>query len=449
MTPTEFLVVAALAAVALAASVVLLARGAGRGVPGCGAGSGCDAVTSSRWGRIGRVPVALLGAIAYAVVIGSALAAMWGPQDSHDGAVALLTASIALAVAAAAWFLLIQLLVLRRFCVYCTIAQVSILAAGSIVTPVVAPVVAGGVAWNDPMARAAAIGVGVAAVMVFLQLFIRPRLYEFAPAEKVISEPMHISPIPPAPPPPPAPAVATAPGAPADPPSVERRSRQVVLLGGRLRFDAALLPLVGSLDAKYIFADVVDYTCEQCRQLHTMMDQALSSFGGDVAMTIFLAPLEQACNDQVVARDPRHDGACDYTRLALAVWTLATPRQFVEFHRWMLQGLRPPALADARRRAAELLGDGALTEALHGARVAQQLKDHLTVYRLTGAGHLPKLLMTTGMLWGQASSPQKLVELIRHEMGAASPAPAPAAKPQTPKSVFSGQRIDQSPGSGG
>jgi hypothetical protein len=121
----------------------------------------------------------------------------------------------------------------------------------------------------------------------------------------------------------------------------------------------------------------------------------------------------------------------------------------------MLQGERPPALADAKRRAAELIGRQTVEAALRDPRVEQQLKDHLTIYRLTGAGHLPKLLMTTGMLWGQVSSAQKLVELIRQEMNGspAAPAPGPAPAPKPPSaaagSVFSGRRIDDSPSSGG
>src|SRR5439155_18997534 len=133
--------------------------------------------------------------------------------------------------------------------------------------------------------------------------------------------------------------------------------------------------------------------------------------------------------------DPRYVNACAYARLALCVWE-ARPADFVKYHRWLMAGPRAPALDEARRRAAEIVGGAeALDAALVAPRVQQQLADALSIFRLTNTGPLPRLLLPSGILWGSGGSAEKLVSLLRREL--ASPSPVPAAK-----GIFSADRID-------
>jgi uncharacterized membrane protein len=419
------------AAVALAASLLLVARGFGKRLPGCSPGSGCDQVATSRWAKIGSIPVAVPGAVVYAVMLASAVASAIRPAPLP---LALLIASTTAAALVAMWFVFIQLLVIRRACVYCMIAQAAALIAGAVLIHH---------AWDHP--NAALVGVAAAGGFLLAQLLIAPKMHRFepspAPAPLLVppetpvserSEEPDLTVQPPAPPPPPAPTTAT----PAPPAAhAPRPPRQVALLGGRLRFDANLFPVLGSPDANHLIADVMDYTCEHCRSFHPMLEAALRAMNGEVGVIVIPAPLERACNRFVPADDPRYANACTYARLALAVAQQGGLEPFAAFHRWLLEGSAVPSVDAARQKAAGLIGAPPADDA---PAVRAQLNDAVEIYRLTGTGPSPRLLLPTGILWGQVSSPQKLVDLLRQQLPAPSPPAAPAAPPTPARSVFHG-----------
>jgi hypothetical protein len=174
-----------------------------------------------------------------------------------------------------------------------------------------------------------------------------------------------------------------------------------------------------------------------------MLERAIESFHGELAVLVFCAPMERACNPHIDRDDPRYLGACRYARLALAVWE-ADPHRFAEFHRWLLRGPRVPRYEDARQRADECVGTQAIEQALAGTGVQQQLDEALTIFRLTGA-QVPRLLLPTGMLKGGSNSEQHLITLLRTQLEnaattlAAAPRiiPAPAGT-----SAFSSKPID-------
>jgi uncharacterized membrane protein len=90
----------------------------GSTLPGCGGGSGCDAVTRSRWARFGPIPVAAVGAALYALMILVAISI--SISASSEFLIVAWRLMVALAVVTAfagLWFSAIQLFVLRRFCV--------------------------------------------------------------------------------------------------------------------------------------------------------------------------------------------------------------------------------------------------------------------------------------------------------------------------------------------
>src|SRR5436309_849371 len=111
---------------ACALSVYLLLRSfSAAALPGCGAGGGCDAVLSSRWSKVGPVPVTGPGALLYLVLSISALV-------GANPVLGVSSLSI-IAVGAALWFMLLQAIVVRRFCPYCTLAHLCGLAGGVVV----------------------------------------------------------------------------------------------------------------------------------------------------------------------------------------------------------------------------------------------------------------------------------------------------------------------------
>jgi hypothetical protein len=349
------------------------------------------------------------------------------------------------AAGAAVWYLLLQLLVLRRFCFYCVLAHLGALTAAALLALIVAPEIT---RWDDPPALAAIGSLGAVLVLILLQLLIRPRLHRIAPPEEVMPEAVELdaptaepeevemdeqtveveepgpdwSPDgavipepPPPPPPPPAAEVEVPPPPQVRPAPVIRPPRQITLLGGRLHFDSAVFPILGPPDAKFLIATMMDYTCEFCRRLHPMLDEAIAAFNGQLATLMVFAPLEPACNPLVEEFEPKHINACAYARLALAVATI-DESQFVPFHRWLFEGEQPPTIDQAEARAAEWIGEQALRDAITGERVKQRLNDGLTLYKITGKGPLPRVLLPTGVLMGEVSDTNYLVTLLRGEL---------------------------------
>jgi len=107
---------AVLLATALSISLYLAWQStAGNVIPGCGPQSGCNQILSSRWSIVGGVPVSLLGAGTYAVLLLSVLLgaprALWRHRLERGMAF--------LVVAGALWFTVVQAVILRAFCPWC------------------------------------------------------------------------------------------------------------------------------------------------------------------------------------------------------------------------------------------------------------------------------------------------------------------------------------------
>src|SRR3984957_20050048 len=114
-----------------------------RGLPGCGAGSGCDAVTRSRWARWCGVPVAGPAALLYLVLLaGFSYLSFSPPGQFRDMVRTALFPAAPLLAAAAAWFIGLQAIGIRRFCFYCLVRQVlgSAIARGGVVALVLGQV---------------------------------------------------------------------------------------------------------------------------------------------------------------------------------------------------------------------------------------------------------------------------------------------------------------------
>jgi thiol-disulfide isomerase/thioredoxin len=284
-------------------------------------------------------------------------------------------------------------------------------------------------------------GIAAATALIMAQLLIRPRLYRIEPPRQAIEEHVEIKSEPQAQPPPVSPGSVIAESSP--PISPPRPPRQVALLGGRLHFKSDVFPMIGLMDAPYLIAAVLDYTCEHCRELHPMLHQAMETFDGQLAVLAIHAPLERACNPAVEFFHPLHVNACAYSRLAMAVWH-CEPAKFVSYHNWLFTGPRPLALETARQKAIELVGETPLAQALDSPRLQRHLADGLTVYRVTQAGPLPKLLLPGGLFIGQITSADKLLAVLREQLQSGPTASAPSAATTAsapPRSPFSQDRI--------
>src|SRR5262249_48610012 len=84
---------------------------------GCGPGSGCEQVLASRWGGIGPIPTGALAGAAYAALL-ACLAAARKPRSTARAWAVAAVISVGI-LAAAAWFVVLQLAVIRAICPYC------------------------------------------------------------------------------------------------------------------------------------------------------------------------------------------------------------------------------------------------------------------------------------------------------------------------------------------
>ncbi len=337
-----------------------------RGAIGCGGNLvDCDAVLSSRWSSWLGLPVAVPAAVMYVVIL--ALVCRFGWSLSSPGrARSLLAALTLIAAAAAVWFIALQVGVIGAFCPFCTAVHLCGLALA-------------GYAWfimEPAPKRQRWIAGGIAGLM--LAVLIAGQL-AYAP-------PTH------------------------------RLMRYTV--GNReLAIDVDAEPIAGSPAAAHVLVKVFDYTCSHCRTLHHDLEKVLPLYGNRVAVVLLPMPLNRRCNPYVFGTAPVHEPACDMARLALAVWHVA-PEKFLDFHHWLLAGDAAPSLGDARRKAAELLGDQPLAAALAGDAVENHLQRNVEIYGRLGGGPIPKLLIDPQtILVGPPESPAVLIDALDQTLG--------------------------------
>lgn len=94
-----------------------------RGVPiTCSVFSGCEKVTTSRYATIGPVPVALLGLIYYMIIFLGIIAFI---NTGRREIIYALSWFTTIGFLASAWFIYLQLFVIKAICPYCVISAVT------------------------------------------------------------------------------------------------------------------------------------------------------------------------------------------------------------------------------------------------------------------------------------------------------------------------------------
>ena len=199
------------------------------------------------------------------------------------------------------------------------------------------------------------------------------------------------------------------------------------LLDGRLKITANAFPLLGPTDAPHVVADMLDYTCDHCRELHHWLSQARRHFNDRLAVLAIPMPMDSTCNPHIQFQNPKHVNACTYARYALAVWH-ADRSRFEEYHEWLYAPAKAPHLEDARGQAERLVGPQVFATALADPAVETKIQNAIGIYKFLGAGQIPKLVMNRGVLVGQIPSLQRLIQVLEDD---ARPAPTPQPQPQT------------------
>jgi uncharacterized membrane protein/protein-disulfide isomerase len=371
-SPTRnLLLIRILAAVSAVVSTYLLVTSLRGGiVAGCGPASGCEDVLASRWAYWLGLPVSGPALLIYATMF---VATFWATPDrsppTRQRAMTLLSIAALVVVAAALWFVTLQIFVVRHFCPYCLVAHGAATGAAILV-----------LRSRPRPSRVAAIGAALGAAALLAGHWInRPATHEVAVQARSAPEP-----------------AAAKVGQPGQP-------RELEILGGLFKINVDEVPLIGRRDAPAVMVSLLDYTCPHCRQMHGLLLEAERAHRGKLAIATLPMPLDAACNKLIARTSPQHENACQYARLGLAVWR-ADPSKMDRFNDWLFEPAVPPGMASALGFAQEIVGDEALGRAMNDPWVEKQLAQDIAIYETTykrfGKGAMPLLIIGDNIVFG-------------------------------------------------
>lgn len=367
---------------------------------GCGSGSGCASVLSSRWSSVLGIPVGGVAEVIYlAVFVGSFLIK---PSQSalhrRIGWMILLGAATAI-TGAAVWFTGLQLVVLKAICPWCMADHglglvLSILIFAQSRTSMQSTVI-DEPEKDSPVTQQSRslflppVCAGIAAIVLLAGSQI---LFEGKTGRTIRL--------------PPGKNADTGPGP----------ERQISVIDGKFQLAAHEQPVLGSPDSPKLLIVLFDYCCPHCRATHGYLIRAFPGFRGQLSVLLLPMPMDHKCNKTLTETEPRFEHACELARLALAVWR-AKPDQFYQFDTWLFESDLPRDPTAARREAEELVGAAALQLALNDAWIDKQIAANVQAYADSGADRIP-VMMSPGFssIVGRPESEEELLKTLQDEL---------------------------------
>jgi uncharacterized membrane protein len=328
-----------------------------RPVAGCGGASGCAAVLASPWAYWLGVPVSLPAlAVHLAAVL---LLGFTGSSRLTRRALAIIFFAV---LGASLWFLGIQVLVLGKYCVFClTVHALGFLSALLWLTAESQ--------WRDSRA----LGAALAGLVVF-------------GGGQVLW--------------------------PTDLVAVKRATPSVAVVGQPTDFmalagdvAAADIPVLGDPAAPRMACLLFDFTCLNCRKSHHLAEAWVAGQGGRVALALFPVALCPDCNRYVANTLPEHKDACQYARLALALWRF-DPAVFRRFCQAFLgpEPTAPPVNKAQDWAAAQVGGAEMLRQLLEQPELNRRLATNADFFaacvRATERLDMPKLVTSRAITSG-------------------------------------------------
>jgi hypothetical protein len=193
----------------------------------------------------------------------------------------------------------------------------------------------------------------------------------------------------------------------------------IVLHKGRFKLNAAELPLIGPANAKAILVGLFDTTCHHCRETRRVVKKAIERASGRLAIISLPMPLDKECNHLVTRTTKEHAHACEYGALALGVFR-AKPSAFPQFEDWLFEPVEPPSIEQARNKAMELVGVQALSRAMQDPWIGERLVLNIELYEANahasgGDTRLPQIVIGDTLIQGTIATPDDLFQLLaRH-----------------------------------
>jgi len=357
---------------------------AGGPMIGCGGGSPCEQVLSSRWSAIaGIIPVSGLAAGVYLAMLVASL--FIGP--SSEAPLRRLAWSVMLILAgsiagSAIWFTILQKWVIGDFCAYCMTAHVTgLLLAALVIWRAIKYLPDQNISPLAVLVRVL-IGLFIAGLLVISQVIFTSRtVYNDGESEETVTA-----------------------------------------------IDYNKVPMVGVSDAPYVVSLLFDYQCTHCQKLHFMLAEAISRYSGKLAFALCPAPLNTQCNPYIPRDVDQFMNSCELAKIGLAVW-LADREIFPAFQNWMFtfesgDSWHPRSLETARAKAVELVGKDKFDKSMADPWIGTYLQTTTGIYGQTlqnGMGGIPKLIFGSRWVIPQPNSYDDLVIILQKSLAVPKP----------------------------
>lgn len=356
----------------------------GGSIAGCGGGSPCEQVLSSRWATIaGILPVSGLAAGVYLTMLVAGF--FIGP--SSETPIRILAWRVMLILAgsiagSAIWFTILQKWVILDFCLYCMTAHTTgLLLAILVIWRAIKYLSEQNIGALPAMGRVL-VGLVLAGLLAISQVsFTSKTVYSDGESEENITA-----------------------------------------------IDYHNVPMVGPPDAPYVVSLLFDYQCSHCQKLHFMLAEAVSRYSGKLAFALCPAPLNTLCNPYIPRDVDQFRNSCELTKIGLAVW-LADREVFPAFENWMFtfesgDSWRPRSLETAMAKAVELVGQDKLDAAMADPWIGTYLQATTRIYGQTlqsGMGGIPKLIFGSRWVIPQPYSSDDLVKILQNSLDVPGP----------------------------
>lgn len=341
---------------------------------GCGAGSSCEKVLSSRWANVlGFMP---LSGLALGIYVAVLVCLLMLRQTKDVESVRLLWMVLTLLAGAitgsAVWFILLQKYVVQAFCPYC----MSVHGTGLLVSGMIIYRSFRELKGTRRLLPCAATGLVLAAALAVLQWTTTPKsIYDKGAAQEDLPV-----------------------------------------------MDLSQTPVIGSPQARHVVQLLFDYQCTHCRKVHIMARELAAQQPQEWAFALCFTPLSPACNPYIPHNaNASFSGSCDLAKLALAVWK-TNPGLFDAYDDWLFETdkgnlamWRPRTVEQARQKALELIGEEALTAALQDGWIESRLMDFAHLFgRTTHAekAGLPRLVYGNNWVIPEVLNVEALVEVM-------------------------------------
>jgi len=368
---------------------------------GCGPESGCDKVLQSRWAYWLGIPVSIPAFLTYAGLLAATFGISSGSAPARQQTRWTIIVTLAvLVIGAALWFVGLQAFVLKSFCPFCVTAHVSGLVASALLLYLVPIHVPSGKPRSPEAAIAltsalrnkfAFLGACGLAVLVTGQAFVTKQRHQ---VQKMAESASLTSP--------------------------KNEPRKLSLHDGRFQLVVDDVPIIGSPHASNIMVSLFDYSCHICRDMHAHLVEVQQRFSNQLGIVSLPMPLDGKCNPHIRRTSTAHTNACEYAKLALAVWR-ANRDAFHQFDSWIFAPPQPAPVHEVKQYAASLVGSEKLEAALTNSWVNGQLQTNVAIYaansRSMTNSRMPQLIVGHAITAGAIERVDELYSLLAQQFG--------------------------------